>query len=208
MIAEQILAEKKYTPNYAIRYKVGGNPLIVGEDGIVWSVTDKYFKPVETSLAKKYGDWEAMLPTDAHYVLVAAANAGQGYVEFMGREIMVMTAKAGTLLEPSVLERNAQVPVTRSPVTPAALKSAGQVAEALGKAIEGYLPIDRRKADAALEQLIWIAKNVSWESKYNRHIFESRWSDEQNRMSEQSGTSTREPESGESPSGSGTDRSL
>lgn len=194
MNAFDVLAVKKYEPNYAIRYKVGGNPMIMGEDKIIWSLTDKYFKVVESSLARKYGDWEAMMPSDAHYLLVAAAKAGQGYLEFMGREIMIMTPVDGVNLMPHQVKDNAAKPVTRSPVTRTTLRSAGQVAEALGKAIEGYLPIDKIKADAALKELIWIAKNVSWESKANRHLFESRGTDERQ---ERTASGNREPEGSE-----------
>lgn len=193
MNAFEVIAAKKYEPNFAIRYKVGGNPLIMGEDEVVWSLTDKYFKVVESTLARKYGDWEAMLPTDSHYMLVAAAKAGHGYMEFMGREVMIMTPVRENPLEPTSMP----VPVTRSPVTRTALRSAGQVAEALGKAIEGYLPVDKGKADAALKELLWIAKNVSWESKADRHLYESRWSNERQKPAKESSPGDREPESGE-----------
>lgn len=169
MRLKDVLDAKKHDPNYGIRYKQGGNAMLAGPDGVIWTLTDTYFKLLEVQ-SDRFMDWEAMLPTDIHHGLIKAAEEGQGYITFMGREIMIFgpnePAKP-TLKEPDLEEDRAPVSL--------ALKSAGQVAEALGIAIQAYVGIDKSKADAALEQLLWIAKNVAWESKSNRRRYEGKW---------------------------------
>jgi len=170
MTVDEVLKEALYEPNYAIRYKVGGNPLIVGQDRVVWSLTKKYFKTVETSLIEKYTDWEPMLPTDSHHELIKAVTEGKSFVTFMGQEIYVMTP---------VESKQERVEETgRSPVTDESLTAAGKIAEALGKCIPSLISNNNseslRLATEGMQQLIWLARNVGWETKANRHLYESK----------------------------------
>lgn len=159
--------------DYAFRLKASdGGAMIAGRDGQVWSLTQMYLKPIAPEIVDSYDDWRPMEPEKhaAYYAMLLAMQRGEPVVKIHGR---IVTVKAPISETPP--EGNSESSNSVSPVSEAAIKSAGQVAEALGIAIETYRVLDPAKADRALTELLWIAKNVSWQTKENRHLFRSKW---------------------------------
>lgn len=183
--------------DYAIRFKSSdGGAMIVGKDRQPWSLTQKYFKSIAPDLVENYTDWVPMEPEKhaAYFALLLAVQRGEPVVKIHGRTVTVMSPILDALDPPTKAECGESV----SPVSEAALKSAGQVAEALGIAIRSYIDKDRPMADAAHKELIWVAKNVGWQTKENRHLFRSKWA-----PNEEVPPTTDRPGEGEPPSDGG-----
>ncbi len=165
--ANEILEANKYLPNYAIRMKRGGNVIFVSEDRQVWSLTDKYLKPLESSLLEKYDDWEAMEEGNKYWPLVSAVSQNKEYIEFENKQITIFSR----LWE----DKDPSIPDEEAHVSNEALLAAGQIAEALGKCIPEMLKIDVDKAKEGYQQLLYFSKSVSWLTKSNRNKFQSKF---------------------------------
>lgn len=168
MILQEALAQAQV--QFAIRFKASdGGMMLYDPEKSLWSLTQKYFKSISPELAAKYEDWLPLHPTTHSEYLRIWAEAKDGKVEtkVQGRPIFIM----GPILDKSEPESTPTV----SPVTDTTMKAAGQVAEALGIAIAKYADIDKPRADNALQELIWVAKGISWQTKENRHEYRSKW---------------------------------
>lgn len=178
---------------YAIRYKVSdGGAMIYTRDGQLWSLTNKYFKRIVPELVDNYDDWQLMdrAKHQAYFDLIESALAGNTAISIHGRVVTVPEPIATIDAVPD------GSPASPAIVTEAALKSAGQVAEALGIAIGSFAQIDPEKASAALKELIWIAKNVGWQTKENRNQFNTyKWKEKNDARTPAKASETGSPES-------------
>lgn len=154
--------------DYAIRYKPSdGGAMIYEKQDILWTLTDKYFKQIASGLIHNYDDWNHMVVAKhlPYFDLIAAAKSGQPQFKIHGKMVTLQPVIADAVSAPDDSRTTVSISET-------ALKAAGQVAEALGLAIASYINVDRGKADAALKELLWVAKNVAWETKSNRYQYQ------------------------------------
>lgn len=174
-----ILVSALTQTRYAYRIKRTGGGASVAfynkeEHVELWSITLRYIYNVGTAYdtaSDRFTDWEPLLATNKEFVAVCQAIifGTADNILFNGRMLQIRR------LPKSIDEVLKEATPTVSEVTSETMMAAGQVAEALGKCIPLYLQLgDKPNADRAMDQLHWIAKNVSWQLKSDRHLYENK----------------------------------